>query len=68
MPVKDNSLVAQYIRALENPDSLGYDNGIWRDPGNPGVFDSRNRGFGVDVENNNAAIALTKNRRGKGSL
>jgi hypothetical protein len=65
MPVKDNSLVAQYIRALENPDSLGYDNGIWRAPGHPGIFDSRNRGFGVDVENNVAAIELTKDRPGK---
>lgn len=62
MPVKDDSLVAQYIRALENPDSLGYRNGIWTDAG---VFDSRNRGFGVDVENNIAAARLAKNRPGK---
>ena len=62
MPVKDDSLVAQYIRALENPDSLGYRNGIWTDTG---VFDSRNRGFGVEVENNITAARLTKNRPGK---
>lgn len=47
MPIKDNSLIAQYIRAIENPDNLGYRNGIWTDKG---VYDSNNRGFGVDVK------------------
>ena len=49
MPIKDNSLIAQYIRAIENPDSLGYSNGIWTDSG---VYDLNNRGFDVDVEKN----------------
>lgn len=33
MPViEGNSLVAQYIRAIENPDSIGYNNGRWEAP------------------------------------
>jgi hypothetical protein len=62
MSIKDNSLIAQYIRAIENPDSLGYRNGIWTDKG---VYDPNNRGFGVDVEKNKAAAELTKNRKRK---
>lgn len=65
MPVvDDNSLVAQYIRALENPDSIGYNNGIWEAPRKK-VHDSNNRGFGVDVMYNAKAHALTNGRSGR---
>lgn len=65
MPViEDNSLVAQYIRALENPDSVGYNNGRWEAPTH-NAHDSNNRGFGVDVMYNNKAHALTNNRQGR---
>lgn len=65
MPVvDDNSLVAQYIRAIENPDSIGFNNGRWEASVN-NAHDSNNRGFGVDVMYNNKAHTLTNNRRGR---
>lgn len=62
MKIKENSLVAQYIRAIENPDSAGYKDGRWYAPTG---MDPNNRGFGVDVEHNLAAKALTANRGGQ---
>lgn len=59
MPIRDDSLIAQYIRAIENPDSLGYKDGLWT--GNS-VHDNRNRGFGIDIANNKDAITLTRGR------
>lgn len=58
----DDSLVAQYIRAIENPDSLGYRNGIWT---NDEIFDPNNRGFGIDIEKNKEAAKLVQERKGK---
>lgn len=63
MPVKDDSLVAQYIRAIENPDSTGYRNGRWYKPTEEG-YDPNNRGFGVDIVKNDAAFNVAKNRIG----
>lgn len=60
----DNTLVGKYIREIENPDSIGYRNGRWYKPTNIN-FDFNNRGFGVDVENNNDAVELTNGRDGK---
>lgn len=65
MSVKDDSLVAQYIRAIENPDSIGFRNGIWEEPPKGKGYDSNGRGFGVDVVYNNQAQALTNHRKGK---
>lgn len=52
---EENSLVAQYIRAIENPDSVGFHRGMvenyWYQPSKRG-YDPNNRGFGVDVERN----------------
>lgn len=64
MPVKDDSLVAQYIRAIENPDSTGYRNGRWYKPTEEG-YDPNNRGFGVDIVKNDAAASVVNNRTGK---
>lgn len=64
MPVKDDSLVAQYIRAIENPDSTGYRNGIWYKPTEKN-YDPNNRGFGVDIVYNDQAHALTDRRAGR---
>ena len=64
MPIRDESLTAQYIRAIENPDSIGFRNGKWYAPGTP-KYDPNNRGFGMDVNYNNATVSLTKNRAGK---
>lgn len=62
MPIKDNSLISQYIRAVENPDSAGYKNGIWYKSDIPG-HDANNRGFGIDVVENKDARALTQGRK-----
>lgn len=65
MPVKDDSLVAQYIRAIENPDSAGFKNGIWYAPPKGQGYDLNSRGFGMDINYNNETKALTINRPGK---
>lgn len=61
---KDKSLTNQYIRAIENPDSVGFNNGYWYQAPNS-VFDANNRGFGIDVKYNKEAANLVKNRKGK---
>lgn len=60
----ENTLLGQYIRAIENPDSVGYQNGRWYKPRNK-RFDPNNRGFGIDVRYNDAAEALTRGRPGR---
>lgn len=65
MPVKDDSLVAQYIRAIENPDSIGFRNGRWEAPPKGKGYDTNSRGFGMDVNYNDATRALTAHRKGK---
>ena len=63
----DNLLVGSYIRAIENPDSVGFKNGRWYAP-DLKSYDPNNRGFGVDVWFNNKAAALTKNRKDRALL
>ena len=64
IPDYDNMLVGQYIRSIENPDSLGFRNGLWfKSPRK--ADDPNNRGFGVDVENNKAAAQLVNGRAEK---
>lgn len=65
MPIKDDSLVAQYIRAIENPDSAGFKNGIWYAPPKGKGYDTNNRGFGMDVVHNKATRDIVSNRQGK---
>lgn len=65
MPVKDDSLIAQYIRAIENPDSVGFRNGRWEAPPKGKGYDTNSRGFGMDVNYNDATRALTAHRKGK---
>lgn len=68
MPVfdYDDTLMGQYIRAVENPDSAGYNavNHRWYSPTLKG-YDKNNRGFGIDVEQNDKAHALTSGRKGQ---
>lgn len=64
MPIKDDDLVAQYIRAIENPDSIGYKDGKWYQPSNS-KYDKNNQGFGIDVVHNKAARGIVSNRHGK---
>ena len=64
IPDYDNLLVGQYIRAIENPDSIGYNNGRWYQSTRRGD-DPNNRGFGVDVRYNDKAKKLTDDRSGR---
>lgn len=64
MPIIDDSLISQYVRAIENPDSIGYRDGKWYKSGLQG-HDANNRGFGIDVVENKDARALTQGRKGQ---
>ncbi len=65
---EDSSFVAQYIRAIENPDSVGFHRGMvenyWYQPPKRG-YDPNNRGFGVDVEHNKKTQKVVQGRAGK---
>ena len=61
---KDKSLTNQYIRAIENPDSIGFKNGRWYQSSRSGD-DTNSRGFGIDIKYNKGASELAKNRDGK---
>jgi len=60
MPIKDSSLLSQYIRKIENPDSLGYKNGRWY----ASPYDANARGFGVDIVRNDKARKVAQGRSG----
>lgn len=60
----DNTLYGQYIRDIENSDSIGFFNGKWYAPSSP-KFDKNNRGMGVDIIFNKKAANVTKGRKGK---
>lgn len=62
MPKKnyDNTVLGKYIRALENPDSLGYRNGKWY----ASPYDANARGFGVDIVKNKEAAKVASGREG----
>ena len=53
-----------YIRILENPDKIGLNNGIWSAPIQKG-YDKNQRGYGIDINTNKKAKALTNNRPGR---
>lgn len=55
IPNYDDTLLGKYIRAIENPDSIGFKNGKWFQSTRKGD-DPNNRGFGVDIKFNDAAI------------
>lgn len=60
----DDTLTSAYIRAIENPDSIGYKNGKWYQSTRK-ADDKNNRGMGVDIKYNNQAKALTEGREGR---
>lgn len=64
IPNFDNLFLGQYIRGIENPDSLGFVDGLWFQSPRK-VDDPNNRGFGVDIKYNNAAAEKVKGRAGK---
>jgi len=60
----DKSLDMRYIRSLENPDSVGYDNKnkVWRQPKSK-KFDVNQIGMGLDVRDATVAAYLAKKGR-----
>ena len=63
VPDYDKTLVGRYIRAIENPDSIGFKNGRWYQSSRRGD-DPNNRGFGIDVKYNKDAVKQTRGRKG----
>lgn len=62
----DNTLLGQYIRQIENPDSIGFNpqNRRWYAPPERG-YDINNRGMGVDIVYNPEAANIVQGRDGK---
>ena len=69
----DNTTIGRYIRAVENPDSAGFDHNrrVWFNPRedkskkNRLTYDANSRGMGVDIKYNNAARNYTNGVKGK---
>lgn len=53
-----------YIKAIENPDKIGWNGKIWTAPTLKG-YDKNQRGYGIDINKNIAAKKLTEGRPGK---
>lgn len=60
----DNTLIGQYIRAIENLDSTGFKDGKWYQSKRK-IDDPNSRGFGIDIKHNKEAVKLTKDRDGQ---
>lgn len=56
--------LTDYIKAIENPDSIGWNGRVWAAPTQKG-YDKNQRGFGIDVNTNKEARALTEGRPGR---
>lgn len=61
IPDYDNTLIGQYIKAIENPTREGLVGDRWYQSTRKGD-DVNNRGWGVDVVNNKKAAQLVKDR------
>ena len=63
-----NSVIDQfyidYIKAIENPNKIGWNGKIWTAPTLKG-YDQNQRGYGIDINKNIAAKKLTEGRSGK---
>lgn len=61
--MNEDDLVMQYIRVMENPDSIGLQNGIWTSPTLRG-YDKNQIGYGLDKNTNKELREfLEKNKR-----
>lgn len=61
-----NELLIDYLKAIENPDRIGWDSKTkrWIAPALKG-YDKNQRGYGIDIVTNNAARKLTEGRPGR---
>ena len=57
--------VIEYIKAIENPNKVGWNGKAWVAPPKGKGYDPNQRGYGIDVEYNVAAKKLTEGRPGR---
>ena len=57
--------VIEYIKAIENPNKVGWNGKAWVAPPKGQGYDPNQRGYGIDVEYNVAAKKLTEGRPGR---
>ena len=57
--------VVEYIKAIENPNKVGWNGKAWVAPPEGQGYDPNQRGYGIDVEYNVAAKRLTEGRPGR---
>ena len=57
--------VVEYIKAIENPNKIGWNGKAWVAPPEGKGYDPNQRGYGIDVEYNVAAKKLTEGRPGR---
>ena len=57
--------VIEYIKAIENPNKVGWNGKAWVAPPEGQGYDPNQRGYGIDVEYNVAAKKLTEGRPGR---
>lgn len=55
----------EYIKAIENPNKIGWNGKAWVAPPEGKGYDPNQRGYGIDVEYNVAAKKLTEGRPGR---
>lgn len=55
----------EYIKAIENPNKVGWNGKAWVAPPEGKGYDPNQRGYGIDVEYNVAAKKLTEGRPGR---
>ena len=59
-----SDFLTNYIKAIENPDKIGWNGEVWVAPTLKG-YDSNQRGYGIDIRYNTAAKKLTEGRKGQ---
>ena len=61
---KGGNLVTNYIKAIENPNRVGWNGKVWQAPNLKG-YDVNQRGYGIDINTNQSAKKLTNGRPGR---
>ena len=64
MHQKGGNLVTNYIKAIENPNRVGWNGKVWQAPNLKG-YDVNQRGYGIDINTNQSAKKLTNGRPGR---
>ena len=59
-----DTFLTDYIKAIENPNKIGWNGKVWAAPTLEG-YDKNQRGYGIDIKRNIEARNLTKDRLGQ---